>query len=191
MYLYKEASKKDLLTFWQIFRIFVGFTVFFFALIILSAGMRDLLKSGTYSCTSGNSPYIIRNECSRLMDISTLMPILLFLGIFLYLSASFKNKVLSKFATIFFWSSTFILLGWNFLEFGIVNPPSGKIDIGSTICFVLFTAMGLFPIFFEFKNIYKIITSSIKNSLILFLLHIISITISFSGSIYLINQITK
>ena len=50
-------------------------------------------------------------------------------------------------APLFAWSGLFLALGWNFLDYGLFNPPGDETVIwGWLICGVIFVAMGLAPL---------------------------------------------
>jgi hypothetical protein len=44
------------------------------------------------------------------------------------------------------WSALFGVLGWNFLDYGVLSPPGGSIDWGWAVCGVLFWGMAGFPL---------------------------------------------
>ncbi|MBD3362289.1 hypothetical protein GF362_01060 [Candidatus Dojkabacteria bacterium] len=122
---------------------FISLFSFALALTILFLSMRAVMKIGGY-CAEGG-PYVITVHCPK--GISILMPLSIFL-----LIPSFSVYGMNKIDkgpnyTILFWSFVFALLGWNFLEFGILGTPDQRgIVIGWLICAFVFFLFGLGPI---------------------------------------------
>jgi hypothetical protein len=114
-------------------------------LTLMYLGMRSVMDVGG-SCADGG-PYVSAQPCP---DGST--PALL-LGIFGGFGFGFLASVggiavggIWAATPILAWSALFGSLGWNFIQYGIVNPPGGELDWGWAICGILFWAMAFFPL---------------------------------------------
>ncbi len=77
----------------------------------------------------------------------------LFLGIFGGLGFAFMASIggigvggLWAATPLLAWSALFGSLGWNFLDYGVLNPPSGQVEWGWAVCAVVFLAMAVVPL---------------------------------------------
>ena len=109
-------------------------------------GMRAVMDVGG-ACADGG-PYVSAQSCP---DGSTPALLLGIFGLFLFggIGAVYGSRLggIWGAAPLFAWSGLFLALGWNFLEYGLFNPPGDETVIwGWLICGVLFVAMGLAPL---------------------------------------------
>jgi hypothetical protein len=109
-------------------------------------GMRAVMDVGG-ACADGG-PYVPAVSCP---DGSA--PALLFgiFGLFLFggIAAVYGSRLggIWAAAPLFAWSGLFLTLGWNFLDYGVFDPPGDETVIwGWLLCGVLFVAMGLAPL---------------------------------------------
>ena len=108
--------------------------------------MRAVMDVGG-ACADGG-PYVSAQSCP---DGSTPALLLGIFGLFLFggIGAVYGSRLggIWAAAPLFAWSGLFLSLGWNFLEYGLFNPPGDETVIwGWLICGVLFVAMGLAPL---------------------------------------------
>jgi len=120
----------------------VGIAGVAFSITLLSRSMRSVEKIGGF-CASGG-PYQIAHTCPK--GISGLIPLaifggLIFLGLFAFCTTAGGRSVL-----LLSWSALFLTLGWNFIDYGIVNPVGGGVAYGQLIPGVLFIIMGGVPL---------------------------------------------
>jgi hypothetical protein len=109
-------------------------------------GMRAVMDVGG-ACADGG-PYVSAQGCP---DGSTPALLLGIFGLFLFggVGAVYGSRLggIWAAAPLFAWSGLFLALGWNFLDYGLFNPPGDETVIwGWLICGVLFVAMGLAPL---------------------------------------------
>jgi hypothetical protein len=114
-------------------------------LTMVFLAMRTVMDVGG-SCAE-RGPYVINQPCPE-----GAMPSL-FLGIFGGLGFAFMASIggigVGGFwaaTPVLAWSALFASLGWNFLDYGILNPPSGQVEWGWAICAVLFLLMAFVPL---------------------------------------------
>jgi len=120
----------------------VGIAGVAFSFTLLSRSMRSVERIGGF-CASGG-PYQIAHTCPK--GVTGLLPLsifggLIFLAIFAVCTSSRGRSVL-----LLAWSVLFIGLGWNFIDFGIINPNSGSVSFGQLIPGILFIIMGVVPL---------------------------------------------
>ena len=109
-------------------------------------GMRAVMDVGG-ACADGG-PYVSAQSCP---DGSTPALLLGIFGLFLFggIAAVYGLRLggIWAAAPLFAWSGLFLALGWNFLDYGLFNPPGDETVIwGWLICGVIFVAMGLVPL---------------------------------------------
>jgi len=118
-----------------------GFAGFAFGLTLLHLGMRGVLDVGG-ACASGG-PYASAQPCPP----GTVYAILGFLacgvGAALIAAGSLPHGPRLVMLT---WSSLFLVLGWNFLDYGLLSGEQRSSDAGLVVCAVLFGAMGGLPL---------------------------------------------
>ncbi len=109
-------------------------------------GMRAVMDIGG-ACADGG-PYVSAQSCP---DGSTPALLLGIFGLFLFggIGAIYGSRLggIWAAAPLFAWSGLFLALGWNFLDYGLFNPPGDETVIwGWLLCGVIFVAMGLAPL---------------------------------------------
>jgi hypothetical protein len=109
-------------------------------------GMRAVMDIGG-ACADGG-PYVPVQSCP---DGSTPALLLGIFGLFLFggiaMVYGLRLGGIWAAAPLLAWSGLFLALGWNFLDYGLFNPPGDETVIwGWLICGVLFVAMGLAPL---------------------------------------------
>ncbi len=109
-------------------------------------GMRAVMDVGG-ACADGG-PYVSAQSCP---DGSTPALLLGIFGLFLFggiaMVYGLRLGGIWSAAPLFAWSGLFLALGWNFLDYGLFNPPGDETVIwGWLICGVIFVAMGLAPL---------------------------------------------
>jgi hypothetical protein len=109
-------------------------------------GMRAVMDVGG-ACADGG-PYVSAQSCP---DGSTPALLLAIFGLFLFggIGAVYGSRVggIWGAAPLLAWSGLFLSLGWNFLDYGLFNPPGDETVIwGWLVCGVVFVAMGLAPL---------------------------------------------
>src|SRR5690348_13878971 len=109
-------------------------------------GMRAVMDVGG-ACADGG-PYVSAQSCP---DGATPALLLGIFGLFLFGGIAMVYGVrlggVWSAAPLFAWSGLFLALGWNFLDYGLFNPPFDEGVIwGWLICGVIFVAMGLAPL---------------------------------------------
>ncbi len=113
---------------------------------LIYQAMRAVMDIGG-ACADGG-PYVPVQPCPDGVAISM---VLSSLGLFLFggIATWYGVKVGGVWtaAPLLAWSALFVSLGWNFIEFGIVNPPEGEDMVwGWLIPGVLFIVMGVVPL---------------------------------------------
>jgi hypothetical protein len=109
-------------------------------------GMRSVMDIGG-ACADGG-PYVPVQSCPDGATPSLLLGIF---GLFLFGGIAMVYGVrlggIWSAAPLFAWSGLFLALGWNFLDYGLFNPPFDEGVIwGWLLCGVIFVAMGLAPL---------------------------------------------
>ena len=109
-------------------------------------GMRAVMDVGG-ACADGG-PYVSAQSCP---DGSTPALLLGIFGLFLFggiaMVYGLRLGGIWSAAPLFAWSGLFLALGWNFLDYGLFNPPGDETVIwGWLLCGVIFVAMGLAPL---------------------------------------------
>jgi hypothetical protein len=115
------------------------------ALTLVYLGMRSVMNIGGF-CAEGG-PYEIAVHCPKGSTgflIGGIWGGLIFAG--LYVWRTLRAGVGSFVGLL--WPALFLSLGWNFLDFGIINPPGegGGPVAGWLVCAVLFFIMGGLPL---------------------------------------------
>ncbi|HEY4189466.1 MAG TPA: hypothetical protein VGM28_03515, partial [Candidatus Limnocylindrales bacterium] len=113
---------------------------------LLYQGMRAVLDVGG-ACADGG-PYVSAQPCP---DGS---PAALFLGAFGLFGFGALGMVYGAkvggygWVPLLAWTGLFASLGWNFLDYGLFNPPTGEIEWGYLIPGVMFQLMAWVPVAF-------------------------------------------
>lgn len=110
-------------------------------------GMRDTMASGSGFCARGG-PYVIGSQCSQ-GQLSVLLigfvGLVVFWGVHAGLTGWSGGPVFGS--ALLGWAALFGVLGWNFMDFGVFDPPQGKAVVGgwliSGIVFWAMAACGL------------------------------------------------
>jgi len=114
------------------------------ALTVLSLGMRSVLNVGG-TCASGNSPYVIRQQCPT--GVAWLLPVAIWAGLGFLLLFYLCAPDGGKRCAILAWPGLFLSLGWNFLQYGL--PIDGhSVQAGFLVPGILFMVMGIVPVVF-------------------------------------------
>lgn len=118
---------------------------------LLFLGMRAVMDIGG-ACAEGG-PYVPRVSCP---DGAPAAMILGIFGLFLFggIAMVYGSRIGGIWSAVplLAWSGLFLSLGWNFLDYGIINPPFDEDVIwGWVICGVVFVAMGAGPLFLGFS----------------------------------------
>jgi hypothetical protein len=113
---------------------------------LMYRGMRAVMDIGG-ACADGG-PYVPVQPCPDGVAIAMVFSSL---GLFLFggIATWYGAKVggIWTAAPLLAWSGLFLALGWNFIDYGIVNPPEGEDVIwGWLIPGVLFIVMGAAPL---------------------------------------------
>src|SRR5271165_6016343 len=114
------------------------------AITILSLGMRSVLNVGG-TCASGNSPYVIRQQCPT--GVAWLLPVSIWAGLGFLLLFYLCAPDGGKRCAILAWPALFLSLGWNFLQYGLPIQGHGA-AAGWLVPGILFIIMGIVPLFF-------------------------------------------
>lgn len=127
----------------------IGVAGFTMCLTLLYHGMRDVMDIGGY-CAEGG-PYVIQNPCPEGTIPATMLGTF---GMFLFgaiaMAGSFKVGGYG-WLLIAGWTALFAALGWNFLAYGLIDPPDGEVQWGWLIPGVLFQLMAWVPAAFVVK----------------------------------------
>ena len=114
-------------------------------LTLVYLAMRSVMDIGG-ACADGG-PYVPAQSCPEGSTAALL------LGIFGGMGSAFLASIggigvggIWAATPILAWSALFGALGWNFIDYGIVNPPFGQIEWGWAICGILFWGMAAFPL---------------------------------------------
>ena len=114
-------------------------------IVLIFLGMRSVMDIGGF-CAEGG-PYVIAQGCP---DAATPSLFLGMFGLFLFgaIATGYGIKVggIWAAAPLLGWSALFGVLGWNFLEYGLIDPPLGQIEWGWVICGVMFWLMAAGPL---------------------------------------------
>lgn len=118
------------------------------SITLMYLGMRAVMDIGG-ACADGG-PYVPARSCP---DGVAIVMIVASLGLFVFgaVATVFGLKVggIWAAAPLLAWAGLFLSLGWNFIDYGIVNPPAdGGIVWGWAIPGVMFIVMGAAPLVF-------------------------------------------
>jgi hypothetical protein len=114
------------------------------ALTVVSLGMRSVLNVGG-TCASGNSPYVIRQQCPT--GVAWLLPVAIWAGLGFLLLFYLCAPQGGKRCAVLAWPGLFLSLGWNFLQYGL--PIDGhSLQAGWLVPGILFILMGIVPLIF-------------------------------------------
>jgi hypothetical protein len=125
----------------------LGFGGLAMCLTLLFRGMRAVLDVGG-ACADGG-PYVSAQPCPEGAPVAMLAGIL---GGFLFGSIAMvyggRLGGVWGFAPVLAWTALFASLGWNFLDYGLFNPPPEADGIiwGWVACGVLFEVMAFAPL---------------------------------------------
>jgi hypothetical protein len=136
------GAARDPVPVWAVIGTFVGALGFGACLAVLSSGMRAIMATGTGFVAVGG-PYEIAHPAP---DWVWVIPVSILAGWAfggLFALAAWR---LDRFrAVIVIWSGLFLLLGFNFLQYGI--DPEAGIVWGWLVSGVVFVIMGAVPLF--------------------------------------------
>jgi hypothetical protein len=125
----------------------VGYGGLAMSITLLSLGMRAVMEIGG-SCGEGG-PYVWAvPACPDAAMPATLGGIL---GLFVFgaLALTYGGRIGGAWAAapLLGWVALFGALGWNFLDYGLFNPPEGSgVELGLVICGILFLIMAIGPL---------------------------------------------
>jgi hypothetical protein len=123
-----------------------GFTM---CLTLLYHGMRAVMDIGGF-CAEGGA-YVIQHPCPEGAVPATLLGSF---GMLLFGAIAMVGALKVGgygWLLIAGWTALFATLGWNFLDYGVVNPPDGEVQWGWLIPGVLFELMAWVPAVFVIK----------------------------------------
>lgn len=124
----------------------VGYAGLAMSITLLFLGMRVVMDIGG-SCAEGG-PYVVSQSCPDAAVPSVLGGTF---GMLLFgaLAMVFGSRLGGRWGAVPFlgWVALFGSLGWNFLDYGLFNPPEGSgIDLGWVVCGVVFWIMAFGPL---------------------------------------------
>ena len=125
--------------------------IFSFCLACIYLGMRGVMRLGGFVARGG--PYEIAHQAPDWIWIFPLSMILLMASMFVSLFAA--SRISGPNIMALAWSALFILLGWNFVQFGFGIGMGGGLAIGWIICAVTFMLMGLIPLIFILRSFFR------------------------------------
>ena len=112
---------------------------------LMFLGMRSVMDVGG-QCAEGG-PYVIAQHCP---DGAPLALVLGMFGLFLFggIAAWGGTSIGGSWASVpvLAWSGLFGALGWNFIDYGVLNPPNERIEWGFAVPGVLFELMAIGPL---------------------------------------------
>ncbi len=124
----------------------IGYGGMALCITLVYLGMRAVMDIGG-SCADGG-PYVSAASCPEGSTVALLGGI--FLGLVFTGIATVGGMGVGGIwsaAPLFAWSGLFGALGWNFLDYGVVNAPAETgLDVGWAICGVLFWVMASGPL---------------------------------------------
>jgi hypothetical protein len=131
---------------WDVLLLALGAAGTAACIALMYLGMRAVMDIGG-ACADGG-PYVPVQPCPDGVAISIVFSSF---GLFLFggIATWYGVKVggIWTAAPLLAWSGLFLALGWNFIDYGIVNPPDGEDVVwGWLIPGVLFIAMGAAPL---------------------------------------------
>jgi len=110
---------------------------------LMSLSMRSVLDVGG-TCVSGNSPYVIRQQCPT--GVAWILPVAIWVGLGCLALFVWCAPAGGKKCATLAWTALFLALGWNFLQYGLPIQGHGA-AWGWIVCGVLFVIMGVVPLF--------------------------------------------
>jgi hypothetical protein len=123
----------------------IGVTGLAMCITLLYLGMRSVMDIGG-QCADGG-PYVIAQHCpdgaAAAMFIG-MFGLFLFGGIAMWGGVSIGDPWAE--VPLLAWTGLFGTLGWNFLDYGVFNAPSGQLEWGFAIPGVLFEIMAFGPV---------------------------------------------
>jgi len=125
--------------------------IFSFGLACVYLGMRGVMRLGGFVATGG--PYEIAHPAPDFIWIFPVSIIMIMASIFISLFAS--SKISGPNIMALSWSALFILLGWNFVQFGFGIGMGGELAFGWIICAVTFILMGMIPLIFILRSFFR------------------------------------
>jgi len=125
--------------------------VFSFCLACFYLGMRGIMRLGGFVARGG--PYEIAHPAPDWVWVFPLAIFLMIASIFVSIFAA--SRVSGPNIMALSWSGLFILLGWNFVQFGFGIGMGGQLAVGWIICAVMFVLMGLIPLVFILRSFFR------------------------------------
>ncbi|OPL17772.1 MAG: hypothetical protein AVO35_08930 [Candidatus Aegiribacteria sp. MLS_C] len=116
--------------------------VFAFCLALLYMGMRGVMRLGGFVASGG--PYQIAHQAPDWVWVFPVSIMLMVGSMFASMYAG--SKVGGPNLMALAWSALFLVLGWNFVEFGFGIGTGGGLAWGWVICAVTFLLMGGVPL---------------------------------------------
>jgi uncharacterized membrane protein len=122
--------------------------LFFFSLSLVYSAMRGIMRLGGFVAKGG--PYEIAHQAP---DYVWVFPVSIFFIVGCIFASLFAaSRVRGPNVMALSWSAIFILLGWNFTEFGFGIGMGGGLAWGWVVCAVMFMLMGFIPLIFIVQN---------------------------------------
>ncbi len=134
--------------------------IFSFALASVYLGMKGVMRLGGFVATGG--PYEIAHQAPDWVWIFPVSIMLIMASIFISLFTA--SRISGPNIMAFSWSALFILLGWNFVEFGFGIGMGGNLVPAWIICAVVFIAMGLIPLIIILRSFWRSICQRSKDN---------------------------
>ncbi len=125
--------------------------IFSFSLACIYLGMRGVMRLGGFVAVGG--PYEIAHPAPDWIWLFPLSSLLLIGSMFISLFAA--SRINGPNIMALSWSGLFILLGWNFVQFGFGIGMGGGLAFGWVICAVMFMLMGLIPLIFILRSFFR------------------------------------
>jgi hypothetical protein len=139
------ASRQDPLLL-DVVKASIGIAGLAMCITLVFLGMRSVMDIGG-ACADGG-PYVPVQPCpvgAPIALVGGIFGLFLFVGIAMWFGARVGGIWAA--APLLAWSGLFLALGWNFLDYGIFNPPGDEgIIWGWAFCGIVFVIMGGAPL---------------------------------------------